>query len=246
MLTLRDSLGNDLVAVTPQPASVALTTPRGTPFSISVLGVEDDANLEPISLSGTVTWNDGVNSDVYTSTSNGTLAIKTPYRYLSPGFHNVGVLVRNYRAPVNDEVQVNFSITVSTSTTSNDVKNLYGPILPKDSGYPNAQQWNFNMDSDLAVLASSVKMLLETQIGERIMEPTYGTDIRSVIFEPNLPGIETLIQEKLVQALTRWEPRVSVSSVSAQRNTDRSVLLDITLVSLLTNKAFNISTNFSQ
>jgi phage baseplate assembly protein W len=246
MLTLRDILGNDLALVSPTPINVVLTTPIGTPVTVSVSGTETDTSLAPIYLSGTIDWNDGRSVSTFANTaySNGTLAMSAQ-RYLSPGYHNIGVYIKNYRSPVSDQVQVNLSVTViDRGEGVNSVPYLYGPILPKDSGYPNAQQWEFNVDTDLAVLVSSVKMLLETKIGERIMQPGYGTDIHSVLFEPSVPGIELLIQEKLVQALNAWEPRVSLISLSVSRGTDRSISVAVLLESRKTRQQFTVTNTF--
>lgn len=244
MLTLRDAF-IDLSVTPPQPVRLALTTPAGTPYTISVTGIEDDQALAPVCLNGTIDWNDGTPPVVFPYTTTGTLALVSR-SLLKPGFHNIGVYIKNYRTPVYDEVQVNFAVSVIATTSNSPIRYLYGPILPKDEGYPNTQQWNFNLGSDMAVLISSVKMLLETQIGERIMEPEYGTDIRSLLFDLSTPGIETLIQEKITQALVRWEPRVSIAGVAINRNVNRSVTVYASLVSQLNQQSFEVTTTFSQ
>lgn len=246
MLTLRDIFGNDLSSLPPTPINVVLTTPRGTPVTVTVSGTETDTSLTPIYLNGTIDWNDGNGVSVFSNTaySNGTLAMSAQ-RYLSPGYHSIGVYIKNYRSPVNDQVQVNLSVTVIDRKSGvNTVPYLYGPILPKDSGFPNAQQWEFNVDTDLAVLVSSVKMLLETKVGERVMQPGYGTDVHSVLFDPSVPGIELLIQEKLVQALNAWEPRVSLISLSVSRGTDRSISVTVLLESRQTRQQFTVTNTF--
>ncbi len=247
MLTLRNSAGTDLVVTPPEPVNIALLTAQGSPYTVTVYGVEDDTGLAPQYLTGTISWNDGIHVDQfpYTSTSAGTLTL-TATQTLAPGYHNIGIYVRNYRAPVADEAQVNLSVTVVTQQTSGAVpRYLYGPILPKDMGYPNPSQWDFNMDSDLAILASSVKMLVETRIGERIMQPGYGTDLSSLIFELSVDGIENIIQEKIAEALAQWEPRVSIRSAQVNRKTDRSVELYLQLISNLTQQEFSVSTTIT-
>jgi phage baseplate assembly protein W len=229
MLTLRDIFGTDLSSLPPTPINVVLTTPRGTPVTVSVSGTETDTSLTPIYLNGTIDWNDGNGVSVFSNTaySNGTLAMSAQ-RYLSPGYHSIGVYIKNYRSPVNDQVQVNLSVTVIDRKAGvNSVPYLYGPILPKDSGYP-----------------SSVKMLLETKVGERVMQPGYGTDVHSVLFDPSVPGIELLIQEKLVQALNAWEPRVSLISLSVSRGTDRSISVAVLLESRQTRQQFTVTNTF--
>lgn len=243
MLTLYDKDGVDLTMVPPTPVSIAQTLTQGALYDVLLTGVEDDVGLGSRYVGGAVNWNDGgsLSEFSYQLSSSGTLPI-TSSRILAPGEHNVSVYVRNYRSPAYEEVNVNFKVTVYVSANTDSLKYLSGPILPKDAGYPNAKQWNFNLDTNLAVLASSVKMLLETQVGERIMLPEYGTDVRALLFEPEINGIEALIQERVTQALTRWEPRVSVVSVSVARNSNKSVTANYTLVSLLTRQQFQVAT----
>jgi len=248
MLTIYDENGVDLVAIPPDPRIVDLTTPQGTQLPLLLVAVEDDTSLGERYVSGTIDWNDGNHVDdfSYVASFNGTLALISG-QYLSPGEHNVSVYARNYRAPVPDEVTVNFKVTVVALNQDNtELRYLYGPILPKDDGYPNADQWNFNSDKDLAVLASSVKMLISTQIGERVMLPSYGTDIRALLFEPDIQGLELMIQDRLVQSLAIWEPRVAIASMDIVRNQNRSVTVNLLLVSRLTKQQFRASTTIQQ
>lgn len=248
MLTIYDGDGVDLVAVPPEPRVVALTTSQGTPLPLIFAAVENDTSLGARNVTGTVDWNDGnhVDNFGYLLSSNGTLPMLAN-QFLSPGTHNISVYARNYRAPVPDEVTVNFKVTVvPQNQDTNKLSYLYGPILPKDVGYPNASQWNFNSDKNVAVLASSVKMLISTEIGERVMLPSYGTDIRALLFEPEIQGLETLLQDKITQALVIWEPRVSVMSIEILRNQNRSVTVNMTLTSRLNQQPFSVSTTLAQ
>ena len=43
--------------------------------------------------------------------------------------------------------------------------------------------------------------LLLTQKGERFMQPHFGTNLRRIIFEPNVDGIERSIKEEIVDAV---------------------------------------------
>ena len=252
MLTIRDQNGVDLTVVPPEPVVLALTTAQGTPWPPPgtpwLFAVEDDTSLGARYVSGTVDWNDGnhVDNFDYLASLNGTLPMAST-QFLSPGKHNVSVYARNYRAPVPDELTVNFTVTVVQQSQENDnLSYLYGPILPKDMGFPNENQWNFNSDRNLAVLASSVKMLISTEIGERVMLPNYGTDIRALLFEPEIQGLETLLQDKITQALVIWEPRVSIISIAIVRNQNRSVTVNMTLVSRLTQQPFPVTTTIAQ
>ena len=248
MLTIRDGDGVDLTAVPPESVTVDLTTPAGTPWSLMLAAVENDTGLGARYVGGKIDWLDGnhVDNFDYLSSANGTLPMVAT-QFLPTGRHTISVYAHNYRAPVADEVTVNYTVVVVAPTQDpNNLRYLYGPILPKDAGFPNPTQWNFNSDKDLAVLASSVKMLLSTEIGERIMLPNYGTDIRALLFEPDIQGIETLLQDKITQALVIWEPRVVISFLNIVRNQNRSVTVNLTLTSRLTQQPFTVSTTIQQ
>jgi phage baseplate assembly protein W len=187
--------------------------------TVTVVGriVETDQTLIGRYLTATLQWNDGNGSAI----SFGTVSLDTlPSGYwavsasksLMPGQYVVALRAQNYRSPKQDEARLNFFVTVTASKPVYTPAGLiYGPILPRDSGFPNAQQWAFNMDSDLLILESSVKMLLVTSKGDRLMEPDYGTNLRRLLFGANLKSTASLVQQEIVMALAAWEPRVTLS-----------------------------------
>jgi phage baseplate assembly protein W len=182
---------------------------------------------------------------VYNAVS-GTLTIDAE-KGLTNGIYNVNVVGQNYKAPTPDQVGVNFLVNVIQEKTKAPPQRLiFGPILPRDSGFPNPDQWDFNTESDLLVLESSVRMLLLTAKGERLMEPEYGTNIRSILFEQNINGIESAIGEEIVSALTTWEPRLQLDTISVVRNPDRSVTVNCSFLSKLSSQGFQVNLQFVQ
>jgi uncharacterized protein len=59
----------------------------------------------------------------------------------------------------------------------------------------------------------SIRTILLTDPGERIMLPEFGAGLRAFLFEPNTPASHRLIEERIVQSLRRWEPRIAVADV---------------------------------
>jgi phage baseplate assembly protein W len=59
----------------------------------------------------------------------------------------------------------------------------------------------------------SIRIILTTEPGERLMLPAFGAGLRSFLFEPNIPATHRLIEERVQHALRRWEPRVAVDSI---------------------------------
>jgi|tagenome__1003787_1003787.scaffolds.fasta_scaffold20654341_2 phage baseplate assembly protein W len=59
----------------------------------------------------------------------------------------------------------------------------------------------------------SIRIILTTEPGERLMLPSFGAGLRSFLFEPNVPATHRLMEERIGFALRRWEPRIAVDAV---------------------------------
>lgn len=74
-------------------------------------------------------------------------------------------------------------------------------------------------DGRLAVSSGSrnvretIRVILATERRERLLLPQFGGDLKRLLFEPNNPGTHRLIQERITQALGRFEPRIRVEAV---------------------------------
>ena len=60
----------------------------------------------------------------------------------------------------------------------------------------------------------SIAQIILTQLKERPMELDVGSDVHRSIFSPNDPVTHSLLRYNIVDALTRLEPRISVSEDS--------------------------------
>lgn len=246
MLSIYDSAGIDLVANPPAAITVRAFTDEGWPYTLQANIIESDTTLPIRDVAAMIDWSTGTLPEYYdhSQSVNGTLAIART-KVLSPGQHVVRLEARNYDAPVNSVAGVNFSILVYPRIQKAvPARIVFGPILPKDAGFPNNEQWNFNSGSDLEILASSVKMVLITAKGERIMEPDYGTNLRVLLFEQNTEGLQEMAQREIVDAMTRWEPRVELTGLNITKNDDRSITVDCAFESKLTQQTFVVSPTF--
>lgn len=251
MLRITDFNGVNLAEQPPEEVKIAAAPLIGGRATVQCRIIED-GTLPYDYVTGTLFWDDGSLPIVYNGTTAGTLEINT-YRNLQPGDYVVRVEAHNYDTIAPDcgrpywaTVSVNFAFEVRP-LDQEPIKTpvIFGPILPKDEGYPNADQWNWNRGEDIEILASSVKMLLITSKGERIMQPEYGTNLRLILFELQTTGIEGLVQQEIVDALTRWEPRVSLQFLTVERTGEREVTVNATFVSKLNQRDFNIPLVFS-
>jgi uncharacterized protein len=62
----------------------------------------------------------------------------------------------------------------------------------------------------------SIRVILLTAPGERLMREQFGCGIRQFLFEPNTATTRQLLRERIVQALSRWEPRAAVQEVTVE------------------------------
>lgn len=59
----------------------------------------------------------------------------------------------------------------------------------------------------------SIRLILTTEPGERVMRPDFGGGLGRFLFEPNTPATHQAIRVQIQKSLARWEPRVVVESV---------------------------------
>lgn len=62
-------------------------------------------------------------------------------------------------------------------------------------------------------IRESIRIILLTELQERVMVPKFGGGLRSFLFQPNTPSTHRLIEERTQRALKRWEARIKVESI---------------------------------
>jgi phage baseplate assembly protein W len=71
----------------------------------------------------------------------------------------------------------------------------------------------------------SIRMILGTQHGERMMRPTFGANLRSLVFAPNNRATASLAQHYVTEALATWEPRIILDEVTVDNDHRNQCLL---------------------
>jgi uncharacterized protein len=71
---------------------------------------------------------------------------------------------------------------------------------------------------------ASLRMILETAPGERVMRPDFGCAMWEQLFAPVNPNTLGLIEQSVREAITRWEPRIDLMSVVAVADRSGSVV----------------------
>jgi phage baseplate assembly protein W len=87
-------------------------------------------------------------------------------------------------------------------------------------------------------IRESIRIILSTEPGERLMLPNFGAGLKRFLFEPNIVSTHRLMEECIVQALNRWEPRIRLASVDIYEaeDDDQAAIVVITY-SLVSNGA---------
>ena len=65
-------------------------------------------------------------------------------------------------------------------------------------------------------IESSIKMILTTAPGERVMRPFFGCRIWELLFEPINANTLGLMAEAVRDAVSQWEPRVTLEDVNVE------------------------------
>lgn len=79
-------------------------------------------------------------------------------------------------------------------------------------------------------LDRSIRVILLTAPGERVMRPQFGCRIWELMFEPVTPNLIGLISEAVREAIAQWEPRVEVEEVTPVQDEEESGLVRIGIV----------------
>ena len=75
---------------------------------------------------------------------------------------------------------------------------------------------------DAASIKAAVKNLILTDAGERPFNPTLGSSIRGLLFEPASPIIASEIEARIRTVLRNFEPRVKILRVDVVTIFDRN------------------------
>ncbi len=71
----------------------------------------------------------------------------------------------------------------------------------------------------------SIRIILGTQYGERLMRPGFGSNLKSLVFAPNDATTASLARYYVTDALARWEQRIDVLDVLVTNDVDAAALV---------------------
>ena len=62
----------------------------------------------------------------------------------------------------------------------------------------------------------AIRVILTTNLKERLRLPEFGGGLDTFLFEPNNPGTHHLMEDRIQKSLSLWEPRIVVESVRVE------------------------------
>lgn len=105
----------------------------------------------------------------------------------------------------------------------------------------NAQTKAVEMTEKETDIERSLQILLTTAVGERVMQPKYGCNMDTLLFEPLSTTLKTIMMDKIKIAILYFEPRINAKKIELNTQNEREgeVLVEIEYIVRATNSRFN-------
>jgi len=104
-------------------------------------------------------------------------------------------------------------------------QNIFGQGLgfPPRVGADGRLAWSEGEEN----VRESIRVILLTEPGERLMRQDFGCGLRRFLFEPNTVTTRALIREAVTNAIKAREPRVAVEDVSVESDEEEPRLVAV-------------------
>lgn len=100
--------------------------------------------------------------------------------------------------------------------------------------------------SEAEHIRQSVRDILVTPIGSRVMRRDYGSLLSAMIDQPQNPALRLQIMSACYSAIQKWEPRITLTSLTFERSEhDGTLYVDLTGTRAITGQSFSITISLS-
>lgn len=96
-------------------------------------------------------------------------------------------------------------------------RGLAVPLVMSPSGLADA--------AGIEKVEESMRIILGTQYGERVMRPQFGCNLSRLAFAPNDTATANLARYYVSEGLARWEPRIEVLGVDVVNDVEADRLI---------------------
>lgn len=113
----------------------------------------------------------------------------------------------------------------------NHVREIMRNILGKGWAFPvmTAIHGNIASSSYEKSVEESIRVILGTTPGERVMNPYFGCKINDIIFSSNSSKTISLAIHYIEEAIVKWEPRVILKNITGDFDMDKSGVININI-----------------
>lgn len=96
--------------------------------------------------------------------------------------------------------------------------------------------------SEVEHIHQSVRDILVTPVGSRVMRREYGSLLSQMIDQPQTPALRLQIMAACYSAIQKWEPRVNLWTITFERSeTDGGLYVEITGTSSTGGQPFSLT-----
>jgi phage baseplate assembly protein W len=92
------------------------------------------------------------------------------------------------------------------------------PVCPTDHGI-------LALAAGPEKVVQAIRIILDTEPGERLMRPEFGCGLRRYLMLPNAVATRALIERDVERALALWEPRIDQVTVQVDPGDDPALVL---------------------
>lgn len=82
--------------------------------------------------------------------------------------------------------------------------------------------------TDIEHIRQCVSDILRTPIGTRVMRRGYGSLLTALSDQPQTPALELQIKVACYMAVLKWEPRVTLTAITTERQMDGRIIVSLT------------------
>ena len=82
--------------------------------------------------------------------------------------------------------------------------------------------------TDAEHISQSVGDILRTPVGSRVMRRDYGSLLSAMIDQPQSPALELQIRVACYMAILKWEPRITLTTITTERQFDGQMIVNLT------------------
>ena len=85
---------------------------------------------------------------------------------------------------------------------------------------PNGDGYFKTTKTTIDSIKNNIKLLLQTNQGERLFQPNLGMNLRNLLFEPMTEDLTIQIENNIVDVFERWLPFVDLRNINVERRNE--------------------------